>query len=273
MSRDYSQLQEQNARVFTTHVGACYPGSHAIFRGHDLHQALRAEDWVSLYVLGITGRKLSPEQVRMIHAIWVCTSYPDARLWNNRVGSMAATARSTPSLGISAALAVSEATVYGGKAGIRSIDFLQRCLAACGNDADAVAAFVTQELETHKRIYGYGRPINSTDERIPFVMDLARQYGLANGKHVQLAFEVERILVARRAQLKMNFAACHAALIADMGLSAREYQILRIPTFLAGMPPCFVEAQQQQAGLSFPTRCDAVAYHGVPARSWTTREK
>lgn len=262
------ELLRENAGKLKTRMGACYPGSHAVFRGHDLHAELRQMDWVELYVFGITGRRFTPAQIRLIHAIWVHTSYPDARLWNNRVAALAGSARSSANLGIAAALAVSEATVYGGQAGIRAIDFLLRAQQRIEQGA-AVEEVVLAELGK-RRIYGYGRPINSTDERIPWLMKLARELGLGAGPHVRLAFEVERILVSRRAQLKMNYAALHAALVADMGLSAREYQLLRIPTFLAGMPPCVVDAAEKPEGSLFPMPCDAIAYEGVGRRNWRT---
>lgn len=257
----------QHAGKLKTRVGACFPGSHAVFRGHDLHADLREMDWVALYAFGITGRRLSPEQVRVIHALWVCTSYPDARLWNNRVAALAASARSSANLGITAALAVSEATVYGGQAGLRAIDFLLRAKTRIEKEGVTVADVVAQELNV-RRIYGYGRPINSTDERIPWLMDIVRQAGLDQGEHLKLAFEVERVLVSRDGKLKMNFAAVHSALIADMGLSAREYQLLRVPTFLAGMPPCFVEAEEKEEGSVFPVPCSSIAYEGVGKRGW-----
>lgn len=260
------RLLQENAGRLKTSVGACFPGSHAIFRGHDLHAKLRSMDWVELYAFGITGRRLTPQQVRMIHAIWVYTSYPDARLWNNRVAALAATARSSANLGITAAIAVSEATAYGGQAGLRAIDFLLRAQARIER-GDTTEQVVLDEIG-RCRIYGYGRPINSTDERIPWLMALARELGLDRGKHLRLAFEVEKILVARNAALKMNYAAVHAALLADMGLSAREYQLLRIPTFLAGMPPCVVDAAEKPEGALFPVPCADIAYEGVAKRPW-----
>ena len=257
---------EQNAGRLKTSMGACYPGSHTVFRGHDLHRELKDMDWVALYVFGITGRRLAPEQIEMLHAIWVCTSYPDARLWNNRVAALAGSARSSANLGIAAALAVSEATVYGGGAGIRAIAFLQTALQRVEQGA-GLAELVLTEAKA-RRIYGYGRPINSIDERIPWIMALAQHLGLAEGRHVTLAFEVEKTLLPHYPHLRMNYAALHAALIADMGLSVREYQLLRVPTFLAGMPPCLVEAAQKPEGSLFPTPCDGIAYEGLAARSW-----
>lgn len=259
-------LLQQHAGRLDTKVGACYPGSHAVFRGHDLHQDLRQLDWVDLYVYGITGRRLSPQQIELLHTIWVCTSYPDARLWNNRVAALAGSARSSANLGIVAALALSEATVYGGQAGLRAISFLQKTQlrVAAG---ETLERLVLDEAAAH-RIYGYGRPINSHDERLPWIMEKAEKMGLADGDHVRLAHAVEKVLLPRYPQLRMNYAALHAALIADMGLSPREYQLLRIPTFLAGMPPCLVEAAEKPEAALFATPCSGVAYAGVAPRTW-----
>lgn len=260
------ELLYENTGRLKTRMGACFPGSHAVFRGHDLHAELKGMDWVELYVFGITGRRFSPQQIELLHAIWVYTSYPDARLWNNRVAALAASARSSSNLGLTAALAVSEATVYGGRAGVQAMGFLLRVNKAIEQGADREELVLTEARE--HRIYGYGRPINSTDERIPWMMALVDRLALDQGQHLKLAFEVEKILLPRYPQLRMNYAALHAALIADMGLSVREYQLLRIPTFLAGIAPCSVEAAEKPEGVVFPTPCDGIAYEGVGKRPW-----
>lgn len=249
-----------------TRVGACYPGSHAMFRGHDLHRDLRNLDWVDLYVFGITGRRLTSGQIELLHAIWVNTSYPDARLWNNRVAALAGSTRSSANLGIVAGLALSEAQVYGGGAGLRAIDLLQRAVIEHERGGDLETLVLAEARQRH--IYGYGRPINSTDERNPVVLAIAARLGLDHGPHLRAAYAIERILLPHWPQLRMNYAALHAALIADMGLTAREYQLLRIPTFLAGMPPCQVDAAERPAGTTLPTPCEGVAYAGVPDRTW-----
>lgn len=259
-------ILRDNAGCLRTRMGACFPGSHTLFRGFDLHADLREMDWLELYLFGITGRRFSPRQIELFHAIWVYTSYPDARLWNNRVAALAGSARSSGNLGITAAMAVSEATTYGGQAGLRAIAFLKRAQQGVMAGMD-LEAFVLNEMR-ERRIYGYGRPINSIDERIPWMMELARRLGFDQGEHVKLAFAIESILVPRYPKLKMNYAALHAALVADMGLSEREYQLLRIPTFLAGMPPCYMEAAEKAEGIVFPIPCDAVIYEGVEKREW-----
>jgi hypothetical protein len=259
----------QHTGVLRTSVGGAFPGSHAVFRGHNLHRDLQQLEWVALYAYGVTGRQLPPEQVEMVQALWVSTSYPDSRLWNNRVAALAGNARSSANLGMIAGAAVSEATVYGGNAALRSMRFLQTTLARV-RAGETLEDIVWAEA-AQRRIYGYGRPISSIDERIPVVMAVAERLGMRHGQHLTLAFEIEKVLLTRYPQLRMNFAAPHAALVADMGLSLREYQLLRVPVFLAGMAPCVAEAMEKPEGTLFPTPCEAVAYDGPAARPWLRR--
>ena len=119
-------LLQENVGVLKSRMGTFYPGSHVIYRGHDLHKDLKDMDWVELYVFGITGRRFTREQLRLLHSIWTYTSYPDVRLWNNRVAGLAGSSRSTGTLGLAAAVAVSEASIYGQGSCMRAIDFLIR---------------------------------------------------------------------------------------------------------------------------------------------------
>lgn len=252
-----------------TRMGQAFVGTRAVFRGQDLHAELRHLDWMALYVLGITGRHHDAAQVKLLHALWVCTSYPDARIWNNRTAALAGSARSTPALGIAAALAMSEATIYGGHPYVSSIDFFIRARAheAAGGE---LPAFVEAEL-ARGRIYGYGRPIACIDERLPWVLGIARELQLDAGPHLRIALAVEELLVARSPKLRMNYAALMSALCADLGFSAQEMHHFQVPVFLAGMSPCFIEGSERAPGAVFPMTCDHIDYQGPAPRRWPTQ--
>jgi hypothetical protein len=262
-----SRLIEECADTLRTSIGCAFPGSRAIFRGHDLHRDLKDMDWMELYVFGITGRRYSPEQLRLLHAIWTTTSYPDARLWNNRVAALAGSTRSTGALGVAAALAVSEAGIYGFSPGVAAYDFLAnaRRRVAQGEELTAV---VEEALRTRRGIGGYGRPMVSEDERIEPIMALAKENGLDRGTHVNLAFSVDQVLREGRWRLKMNYAALTAALPMDMGFSRQEYYLYVIPIFMAGMLPCYLDAVRRPAGSLFPLSCNHNLYEGRDKRPW-----
>ena len=261
------QLLEQYVGRLTTNAGAFFPGERVVFRGHDLHASLKELDWLELYLFGITGRRFTPQQMKVFHALWSYTSYPDARLWNNRVAALAGTARSTGNLGIAAALAVSEAQIYGRGIDLRASEFLLRAKTHV-NAGENLTERVRAEIKQQRGIAGYGRPLVSGDERIVPMMTLVREQGLDDGDHLRLAFAVEKILLVGRWRWRMNYAALSAALAVDFGLSPYEYYLFMIPAFLAGMPPCYLDAAEKMAGQLFPLPCRVMLYQGVARRHW-----
>jgi hypothetical protein len=263
-------LLHENVGVLKSRMGTFYPGSHVIYRGHNLHTDLKDMDWMELYVFGITGRRFSKEQLRLMHAFWTYTSYADVRLWNNRVAALAGSARSSGTLGMAAALAVSEAAIYGGGILARAIVFFintQKHLEGGGELSDCIQ----KELEVYRSIGGYGRPLVNGDERIQPLLALARSLGLDQGSHLHLAFAVEEELLAGRWRMKMNYLALVAALVADIGFSPRECCLFLFPVFLAGMPPGFIEASDRPEGTLYPISCVDILYEGESKRDWLKR--
>lgn len=260
------QLMQQVGHL-TTSVGAAFPGSRAVFRGHDLHRDLGHLSWIELCAFGITGRRLPAAQLRVLEFIWVNTSYPDARIWNNRVAALAGTTRSTPNLAITAGHALSEAMIYGRRNEFRALAFFTRALKERQGGA-TVADCIQRHLQRQGKLAGYGRPLASGDERIGPTMAYAREQGVAGGPHVALAFEVEEELRAQGKALAMNFGALVSAFGADFGFTPREFTMFLYPAFLGGMQPCYLEASAKPPGAVFPTPCSEVQYEGAAKRAW-----
>jgi hypothetical protein len=266
--RQGPELLRQNVGRVRSRVGGAFIGSHVIFRGKDLHTEFADARWMDLYLFSITGRRFSEAQLRLFEAIWTYTSYPDARIWNNRVAALGGSSRSTGNLSVSAALAVSEAVIYGRGIDIRASDFLIRTRAhvAAGGE---LGPWVRRELSEQRSLAGYGRPIsNRRDERLDPILSLARSLGLADGPHLQLAHDIERFLLESRLRMGANYAAICAALTADMGLSPREHYLYVSVAFVGGMLPCYLDAAARPAGTFLPLPCEGVAYQGAAKRSW-----
>lgn len=259
----------QNENSWLTKMGAWFPEQgRVIFRGKDLHHDLKDLSWMAMLIYGITGRIPTEDQVRLFEGIWtMCTSYPDPRLWNNRVAALAGTARSTAALGISAATAVSEASIYGRRPDIRAVDFLYRTK----RDLDSGAKLddlVRTELEKYRVIPGFGRPVTRNDERLEILMALAKKLGFANGPYVELVFKVKQVLTQGRFRMQMNVAALGAALTADQGFSARETYHYTLLSFSIGLVACYLDANEKQEGTLFPLRCTRIKYSGISTRQW-----
>ena len=259
-----------NEDNWITDIGAWFPSEGAVLRGKRLFHDFHELSWMGLLLYGITGRTFDANQTRLFEGMWkLCCNFPDPRLWNNRVAALAGTARSTAGLGVGAAIAVSEASIYGRRPDIRTIDLLYRTQQHLEQGAD-LSTLIQNELETHGEIFGYGRPITQKDERIAPMLALAKNLGYGGGTYVRLAFAIEEVLLSRRWRwrLRINIAALLAGLAADLGLSRLEYYRFMIMCFCGGMLPCHIDAMNKPEGTLLPLRCDRIAYHGPGKRRW-----
>jgi len=223
---------------------------------------------MELLLFGITGRYFSDEEIKLFEGIWVlCTSYPDPRVWNNRVASLAGTARSTATLALSGANALSEAELYGRKPDVRAYEFLINCQLTLQSENN-LDEFIEQELKTHRALPGYGRPVVNRDERIKPMTELAKKLGFFDKPYLKIAHQVETTLSDGRWRMKMNIAAFTAALALDLGLSRNEYLHYGTLSFSAGILSCYIDSSTQDQGTFLPIRCKKLLYEGKNLRSW-----
>lgn len=253
---------------WVTALGMFVAGERVVLRGKDLFTELHGLPWMGTLLLGVTGRRFDDKVSQFIDQLWtLCSSYPDPRIWNNRIAALAGTTRSLGALGIGAAIAASEATLYGGGADIKAIDFLMRAKHA--KDAgESLQAWLFEQIRERRNMGGFGRPLVPTDERIEPVMRLAAKFGFENGEYVRLVHAIHEILSSSRYRLHMNVAALTAALLADQGISVREFRSITTLTFSAGMMACYVDASQHTEGTLFPMRASRIAYSGPEIKKW-----
>ena len=249
-----------------TSMGRSFLGERVVFRGADLHFDLCNMDWLELMTFGITGRRLTAPEVKVLNYLWVATSYPDKSIWPNHVAALAGTGRTTPGLAMSAGMASCEAAIFGSGPMRRCIDFMIRAKIAIDTGVE-LERFVEEELENNKVIYGYGRPLAKTDERVPHLVKFVLASGMENTEHFFLAMKVANILKEKK-NISMNGAALYAALGADMGFTPEQFHLLVTPLVYAGMPPCYEEARHNAEGSFLPVRCDRINYTGSKKREW-----
>lgn len=249
-------------------VGGVFPGERAVFRGYDIHRELKEMNWVEMLYFSASNKRYTPAQVRVLNAMSTYTSYPDTRIWNNRVAALAGTARSTGNLAVSAAVAITEAKLFGGQSIYRALDFLWQAKDCC-DKGDDLSKFVAGYLSKNRSIAGFGRPFINRDERMAPMLLLLAEEGFDNGFFIQLAKQVEEILRANRWRYRMNYAGLTAAICGDFGLAPNEYYLAASPAFVAGMIPCYMEACEKPAGAIMPMVSEDISYVGPAQRHWS----
>lgn len=268
-------------RHWITDMGAWMPAKGAVLRGRNIFTDMADTSWMGYLMFIITGRDFSPEQIRLFEGMWcLAANFPDPRLWNNRMAALAATARSTASLGVASGIATSDSIVFGMRPGLASFNFLtdlqRRRVQGESLDAmlqAALSAPVKGKPSSGKnrqvaRVPGYGRPIDARDERLAPLRALAHRLGLDQGPHLALADQIEQSLASLGRPLKMNAVTVIGSLCADQDLTPKQYYHYLILIFSAGMVACALDGINQPEGAFFPLRCDHIHYVGAPPRRW-----
>ncbi|WP_166268193.1 hypothetical protein [Marinobacter caseinilyticus] len=252
---------------WATSKGKAFLSDRVVMHGKDLHKELGDHEWLHLYVYSILGREPGENVLKLLNFYWVATSYPDASIWPNHVTALAGTVRSTASLALMAGLSVSEASIYGRRPEVRALDFFYRAGRWC-DEGGELTKFVDKEKSAKRILYGYGRPMAKSDERIPYTLNKAKEFGLDKGRYIKMALDVYAHLNSKYGY-SMNVAAVDAALAADMGLNCQEYQLFMTPCFIAGMIPCYQDTIERPEGSFFPVRCSSIVYNGPSTRDWS----
>ena len=251
-----------------TAMGAWFPGERVVLRGKDVFSELNDYSWMEYIVYAVTGKK-NPVLAKIIESLsLLSTSYPDPRLWNNRIAALAGTSRSTGALALSAGIAASEATIYGLKPIKGALDFLYRA-SEKKNKGISIKAIVKEELKINRCISGYGRPLTNVDERIAPALRFLSKIEADDGDFINLAFEIERYLKDSRYKYRMNIAALNAATVADLGVTVDEYYYTSTLAFIGGILPCHLDAQSKPEGMFYPLRVDRINSTATAKRIWT----
>lgn len=244
-----------------TEMGAWFPAERIVIRGKDLFDEFSCSSWMNYLLHAITGKQ-DERFSELVESIWVIsTSFPDPRLWPNRIATLSGSSRSTCMLGLSGGIAASEASIYGLRPMIGAYYFFTKAIEYYGEE-EKLENFTLEYLKKYKVVPGYGRPLSPEDERIAPLFKRTKSLGFADGDYVKLAFEVDRILFKHK-KMKMNVAALSAAIAGDVGLSIREYYYLASLAFTGGMFPPMIDAFEKPEGAFFPLRIARLNYVGT----------
>ncbi|MBQ0719666.1 MAG: hypothetical protein KBT88_05160 [Gammaproteobacteria bacterium] len=250
-----------------TAMGAWFPGERVVLRGKDVFTELNDCSWMEYIVYAVTGKK-NPKLAKIIEGLsLLSTSYPDPRLWNNRIAALAGTSRSTGALALSAGIAASEATIYGLKPIIGALDFLYRAVEKKSTGI-SIEAIVKEELKANRCISGYGRPLTNVDERIAPALRFLSTIEADDGDFLKLAFEIENYLKGSRYKYRMNIAAISAATAADLGVTVDEYYYTNTLAFIGGILPCHLDAKNKPEGTFYPLAVDRINSTATANRTW-----
>lgn len=274
---DVSDWDRLRGRIYSK-KGKWVPGVGISNHGYSMMDDLVGKvRYFQVVVLNITGRLPEVRLAQWLEAIFMCVSWPDARIWCNQIGAFAATARARPTAGVCAGILASESKMYGPGTKLPIARFLTDArlkLDAGMSPEDYIKHHGTRGGRLV--VPGFARPLAAGDERVNAMHRVADELGFEIGPHLAAAHRLEAYLLERHGE-SLNLAGYAVAFMLDQGFVDQEIYRLASLSVSAGVQAAYVDAHAHMPWGFLPLRCDDVDYTGhaareVPARQSGTEE-
>nr|MBF0221852.1 hypothetical protein [Desulfobulbaceae bacterium] len=224
-------------------------------------------------ILNVTGRLPERRIADWFEALFICLSWPDARVWCNQIGSLAGTLRCSPVAAVCSGTLASDSNMYGPGTLLAATNFISEALEMHKNglSAEEIISKHQRRPTSPPNIVGYGRPVAKGDERVAAMLRTAKQLDFGKGDHLKLALELEAV-IGEKFNESMNLAGYLTAFLCDLGFNATE--IYRISSMMvnSGVHACYAEAADNPPEAFFPLQCNDIDYQGIAPRPLPARE-
>ena len=267
-AQDYINYLEQRRGKIISHTGGWFPGQGVFTHGYSmLDELVGKKSYFQILILNATGKLVDKSFADWVEAIYGCLSWPDPRIWCNQIGALAGAARTSVVAATAMGSLAADSRTYGVYPLIEGVEFIQQ--ARQQQEQGLTAQQIVDDIVARHRgkpyIVGYKRPIAKGDERLEVMEKISRELGFIEGKHLQLAYEIENVLLAQFDE-GMNINGYMSAFLSDQGFSAQEVYRMFSMLVASGVTACYLDTYHQPAESFLPLRCDDIDYQGPAQR-------
>ncbi len=262
------EFLDQRRGKIVSHTGGWFPGIGVFSHGYSMLEELVGEkSYFQILILNATGRLVEPELAEWVEAVYGCLSWPDPRIWCNQIGALAGSARTSVVAATAAGCLATDSRTYGVLPLVEGVNFIQ---AAHKKHHQGLSAenIVDEAIAAHKgkpRIVGYIRPIAKGDERIEVLERVSQRLGLNEGKHLTLAYEIEKVFLEKFDE-SMNVGGYISAFLSDQNFTSKEIYNMFSLLVASGVTACYLDTYGQADDSFLPLRCEDIKYSGKKYR-------
>lgn len=264
---NYQAWEKYHGRIVSSR-GGWKIGSGVQNCGYDMMNDLVGEvSYMQVVILNATGRLPSKALADWVEAIHICLSWPDPRIWCNRIGALAGSNRVSSVTASCIGVLAAESTSYGIKPLIKGVEFIEHAFNELSKGI-SVEDFIEIEIKKFggkPNLMGYARPIAKGDERIPAMEKVTNNLGFSTGEHLSLAYKIESKLNEKYDET-MNINGYVSAFLADQGYSPIEVYRIFSSVVLSGVTACFIDTADRIEGNFAPLKTTDVIYKGAKLR-------
>jgi len=217
-----------------TGVGRAVEGGYEQFGKSVYGDLVGHTSYLGLIVFSLTGRRITRADEALLDELTVASHVSEPRVWPIKLSWIVASlGRALP--GYVAGIIALDSDILGGRVGedaARSLVELQAAVAGSGGGDQDIVAFIHRQT----KLYGFGVPVRSVDERLVAFRAALAQQGYETGEHWALAQRYWRLVKEVRG-VEVNIIGAAAAILLDLGFTPEQVAPMAVtllqPTFLS----------------------------------------
>lgn len=261
-------LDQFRGKIFSK-TGGWFPGKGVFCHGYSmLEELVGKKTYFQILILNATGKLVDKTFADWVEAVYGCLSWPDPRIWCNQIGALAGSARASVLTATTMGVLATDSRAYGVFPLIEGASFIQKALNQQeeGLTAAEIVKSATSARGGKPFIVGYIRPIAKGDERLEVMEKVAENLGIEEGRHLSLAYEIEKELLEQYDE-GMNINGYVSAVLSDRGFSPDEAYQIFATVVASGVTACYLDTFHRPSDEFLPLRCDDIDYQGKSERS------
>jgi hypothetical protein len=254
-------------KTLITHVAHAGTGDHMFMGQRVLGDMLGHETLTGLFALAVLGRRITPEETRLLDGLSTAVTAADPRIWPLKASRIAASYGD-----MLAGRAVGQLAMMGTYLGPRIIGYaaehlerLRKELDGAGTDEDRDRIYL-EHVTTTKRLAGYGVPFRPEDERLRALRRFMSETGRDQLPYWRAQEGLSAFLLRDRG-LPANVGIGVAAGLLDLGCSPTQAGALGTIIHQQDFDANVFEASQQRAPEMQRLPDECVSYVGAAPRT------
>ena len=267
---NYQYWEEQRGKI-KSKKGGWRIGKKVECHGLDMMEDVVGKlSYMQVIILNATGKLANKNLADWFEAIHICLSWPDSRIWCNRIGALGGSSGASTVASACAGVMAADSKSYGIRPIIDGVNFITRANKSVNGEPKlSIEEFVKNEIRKKggkPHLMGFARPVVKGDERIIVLENYSKRLGYKKGKHLKIAYAIETIL-DRDFGESMNLNGYVAAFLSDQGYSSIDIYRIFSGVLSSGVVACAVDSADRSRGSFAPIKTEDIIYSGCSQRS------
>lgn len=218
-------------------------------------------------IMNVTGKLPEKRLADFVEGVYICSSWPDPRIWCNKIGVFSALTGASSTSAIAAGGLAGNSKIYGPGSGISIGPFMDLAYQHIVVEGELVNEFVERHAYKNGQLHapGFARPLAKGDERVPAMRSLATKLGFGIGPYTKMANDIEDYL-NNKAGEGLNLSGYFTAFMKDQGFSIEEIMGISAFAVTGGVYAAYFEYIDQPPHSFLPLRVDDIEYTGPAPR-------